>query len=163
MKKIIHVLIWTCLTGVGGSDVFAQTGPVVAGGDPTGPNGHLSFSIGQVFYSSAFGTEGNINEGLQQPYEIFIVDGVEEVGIQLSARVYPNPTANTVLLALENVELQDLKFDLYNLLGELVTSDKIIQKETAIPMTNLSSGTYFLRVYKNNKAIKVFKIIKSGQ
>jgi hypothetical protein len=163
MKNIIHVLIWTCLTGIGASELIAQNGPVVTGGDLSGANGHLSFSLGQVFYSFASGTEGNINQGLQQPYEVFIVDGVEEVGIQLSATVFPNPTANTVLLTIEHIELQDLKFDLYGLLGELIASDKIMQKETAIPMANLPGGTYFLRVYQHNKAMKVFKIIKSGQ
>lgn len=66
MKRII-LLLGCCLLGWGTTTLIAQQGNVAAGGVATGTGGSVSYSIGQVDYLSAFGTNGAINQGLQHP------------------------------------------------------------------------------------------------
>lgn len=42
-------------------------------GNATGTGGTSSYSIGQVVYASATGTNDSVNQGMQQPFEIFIL------------------------------------------------------------------------------------------
>ena len=47
---------------------YGQQALVASGGSVGGENGSVSYSIGQVFYSSQTGTNGLINQGVQQVY-----------------------------------------------------------------------------------------------
>jgi len=47
------------------------------GGNATGQNGRVSYSIGQVDFITVSGSGGTVTQGIQQPYEIFVV-GVED-------------------------------------------------------------------------------------
>ena len=71
--------------------LYSQSNTVSAGGDADGDNGSISYSIGQVVYTSAQGSNGNVNQGVQQPYDVGVVTGIEEAGINLS--VFTNPTS----------------------------------------------------------------------
>ena len=52
---------------------LAQESANVSGGEATGSGGTVSYTIGQVAYTNHTGTNGNINQGVQQPYEIYLV------------------------------------------------------------------------------------------
>lgn len=47
---------------------FAQRGNVSSGGNATGSGGSVSYSVGQVFFSSNSGASGSINQGVQQSF-----------------------------------------------------------------------------------------------
>ena len=99
-------------------------------------------------------------QGVQQPYIISVVLGVEHQTIQLDFTVYPNPTINFLTLNVGNAELSTLNFQLYDLSGKLIESRKILSSTETISMENLPSALYFLRVTNNNQDLKTFKIIK---
>lgn len=63
MKKyiILSIVLGYCLSA------DAQQGLVSVGGDGTGPGGSVSYSLGQLAYSSVNSTAGILIEGLQQP------------------------------------------------------------------------------------------------
>jgi hypothetical protein len=107
------------------------------------------------------GTIGSVAQGVQQPYEISIVQGMEENPIKLKLSAYPNPTANFLTLDLGNSELSTLNFQLYDISGKIITSRKIKSSNETIYMGNLPSAIYILNVAMNNRVVKTFKIIKN--
>jgi hypothetical protein len=138
----------------------AQQSVNASGGNGTGAGGSFSYTVGQVDYVSATGTNGSISQGVQQPFEIFTLGNNDYPTIQLQAIVYPNPTTDNVYLSITNLSIDNLDFELYDILGKTITKQKIISNETQISMENLSAGNYFIVVNENNKNLKTFKIIK---
>lgn len=140
----------------------AQQATVATGGDATGSNGKSSYSIGQVAYLNATGTNGSINQGVQQPFEIFTLGDDEFPEIQLMMSVYPNPTASFVTLTFQNYSLEKVHFELFDLNGRLIQSQSITASDTQIEMEHLASAVYLLNVMEHNKILKTFKIIKNN-
>ena len=154
-------LIVVFFLGIGLSGLQAQTAIVATGGDATGTGGSISYSVGQVFYTTATGSNGSVAQGVQQPFEISIETGVEKTGINLTASVYPNPTTNYLTLEVKDFELSTLHFQLYDLQGKLIQSKKITEAKTKIVMSNLLPAIYFVKVIQAKKEVKTFKIIKN--
>jgi hypothetical protein len=46
----------------------AQTSVNGAGGEATGSNGHMSFSVGEIVYTTMSNSNNIISQGVQQPY-----------------------------------------------------------------------------------------------
>ena len=139
----------------------AQQSLNAAGGDATGSNGKISYSIGQIDYVSATGSNGSVSQGVQQPFEIFTLGTDDFPNIILQAIVYPNPTSSNINLIIENYSIDNLHYNLYDIQGRSIANQKITQQETNITMENLQSANYFLQVFDNNKTLKTFKIIKN--
>jgi len=99
---------------------------------------------------------------VQQPYEISAVTGlVEAKGITRSVLAYPNPATDFLTLEVKEFDLSNLRFQLYDVQGNLLQSEKITGNQTSIMMRNLLPATYYLKVTESNKEVKVFKIIKN--
>ena len=139
----------------------AQQATTATGGDASGSGGAVAYSVGQIVYTTNTGTTGSVAQGVQQPYEISIVLGIEDNSINLGLSAYPNPTTNYLTLNVGNFELSTLNFQLYDISGKLIESRKIISSAEIIAMENLPSANYFLKVTNNNKEVKTFKIIKN--
>jgi hypothetical protein len=58
-------------------------------------------------------------------------------------------------------ELSSLQFQLYDMNGKLLQSEKITGNQKSIVITNLVPATYFVKVIQGNKEVKTFKIIKN--
>jgi Secretion system C-terminal sorting domain len=161
MKKMILSLC-CCIAGFGATTLYAQQGNLASGGDASGTGGTVSFSIGQVFYSSASGTSQNLNQGIQQPFEISVLNSVEEkaADINLTASVFPNPTISNFTLKVETTKWKNLSYELYNAQGSLLLSKKVEVDETIIEISGLASAFYILKVHDGNQSIKTFKITK---
>lgn len=138
----------------------AQQSVNVGGANGTGSGGSMSYSIGQTDYVNATGTGGSLNEGAQQPFEIMVLGNDEHSNIMLQTVLYPNPTAANVNLSIVDYSLENLEFQLFDIAGKIISKQKITEQETTIPMENLSSGTYFVTVFEQNKLLKTFKVIK---
>ena len=139
----------------------AQTSVDATGGNATGSGGSASYSVGQVVYQTHTGTTGSVAQGVQQPYEISVVTGIEEAkGINLSVSAYPNPTSDYLTLSIEKFDISNLSYQLYDINGKLLQNEKITGKQTSIVMSNLVPANYFVKVIQGNEVIKTFKIIK---
>ncbi|MFI3216924.1 MAG: T9SS type A sorting domain-containing protein [Methylococcales bacterium] len=139
----------------------AQQATTATGGDASGSGGTVAYSVGQIVYTTNTGTTGSVAQGVQQPYEISIVTGLEDTQISLNMQAYPNPTTDYLTLNVGNFELSTLNFQLFDISGKLVESRKIISSSETIAMENLPTATYFLKVSNNNKEVKTFKIVKN--
>tara|TARA_R110001592_G_scaffold88812_2_gene261423 strand:+ start:1297 stop:1770 length:474 start_codon:yes stop_codon:yes gene_type:complete len=142
--------------------LFAQETVPATGGDASGSGGTVAYSVGQVVYTTNTGTNGSIAQGVQQPYEISTVTGVDNMPeIQIELTAYPNPTKDNLMLRVEDDSFSDLSFELYDMQGKLLESNKLISNSVTIKMEHLSRATYFLRVNNNKLLIKTFQIIKN--
>lgn len=139
----------------------AQQATTSAGGDAIGGGGTVAYSVGQIVYTTIAGTNGSVAQGVQQPYEISIVLGLETNQISLNIQAYPNPTTDYLILNIDNTELSELSFQLSDVSGKLIESKKVSSTKETIHMEDLPSATYFLRVANSNQEIKIFKIIKN--
>ena len=150
------------LLGLGLTGLQAQTSVNATDGDVSGSGGSVSYSVGQVVYTTHTGTSGSVAEGVQQPYEISVVTGLEEAqSINLSVTAYPNPTTDYLTLRIDEFEISNLSFQLYDMNGKLLQNEKITGNQTSILMSNLVPATYFVKVIQGNKEFKTFKIIKN--
>jgi hypothetical protein len=140
-------------------NAYSQSNTVSAGGDAEGDNGSVSYSIGQVVYTSAQGSNGNINQGVQQPYDVGVVTGIEEVGINLS--VFPNPTAGILTLNVADEDASLLSYQLYDAAGRLIDSKNKLNSTTTISLEAYATGVYTLAVSRNNKQVKSFLVVRN--
>ena len=92
---------------------------------------------------------------------IFVITGIKESGNNLSFSVYPNPTAGTLKLRIENYDIKNLKYHIYAINGTLFQSTKVVDNETLVSIEKFVPGVYFMKVTDNNKVVKTFKIIKN--
>jgi hypothetical protein len=152
--KIIAFLLFIGLTAQ------AQQATTAAGGNASGSGGTVAYSVGQIVYTTNTGTTGSVAQGVQQPYEISSISGIENPYINLELSAYPNPTTDYLTLKIVNWELSSLNFQLYDISGKLIETRKILSSTEKIKLSNLPTATYFLKVTNNNNQIKTFKIIK---
>lgn len=150
------------LLGLGLTGLQAQESVNATGGNASGSGGSASYSVGQVVYTNNTGTSGSVAQGVQQPFEISVVTGIEEAkGINLSVSAYPNPTTDYLTLSIGEFKISNLSYQLYDMNGKLLQSEKISGNQTSIVMSNLAPSLYFVKVIQGNKEVKTFKIIKN--
>ncbi len=148
-------LLWTGLAQ-------AQESVNASGGDATGSGGTVTYSVGQVVYTTNTGTSGSVAQGVQQPYEISVVTGIEEAkDINLTVTAYPNPTTDYLTLSIGEFDISNVSYQLYDMNGKLLQSEKVTGNQTSIVMSNLVPANYFVKVIQGNKEVKIFKIIKN--
>ena len=145
---------------IGLSGIRAQETITSSGGDAVGSGGSASYSIGQTVYTAIEGTNGTAVQGVQQPYEISIESGLEELGINLHVFIYPNPATDFLQLTIENENLKEFSYQLYEMNGRLLEYKDITGNETRISINNFLPATYFLKVIKGKKEVRTFKIVK---
>lgn len=140
---------------------MAQNVVPATGGEATGTGGIVSYSVGQATYTCNVGANGSVYQGVQQAYEISEITSMDEAkDISLSIIAFPNPTTDNLSLNIGEFELSNLVFQLYDINGKLLKNEEIINKQTNIETINFVSGVYFLKIVKENKEVKTFKIVK---
>jgi hypothetical protein len=159
MKKLL-IILTIMLLFVG---LHAQESTTASGGKASGDGGTVSYSVGQVVYGTHSGTTGSVSEGIQQPYEISVIIGLEETGINLNISAFPNPTTDFLILKIADDAHQESRFTitLYDLNGRVIEQQVVVSNETAIDMASLNAATYILKVNNENQEVKTFKIIKN--
>jgi hypothetical protein len=159
-KSIVIILSFLFLC-IGIYFSYAQESISASGGNASGIGGNASYSYGQILYTTEEGSNGTVANGVQHAYEISVLTAYETVeGISLNCYAYPNPTSDVLWLKIESETFQNFNFGLYGNTGLILLNASITQTETSIDMNTFTSGIYFLKVYKQNNILKVFKIIK---
>ncbi len=141
--------------------INAQEAVTTAGGDASGTGGSISYSIGQVAYTTVTSSNGSVAAGVQQPYEISVSTAIEDAkDILLEFSAYPNPATDVLKLRTGERDFKNISYRLFDMNGKLIKSGRITGPETSVNMQKLLPSVYFVRVMENSKEIKVFKIIK---
>ena len=141
----------------------AQEASVAAGGNISGNNGSVSYSVGQVTTLSVNGSAGTINQGVQQPYEIFVITGIDDTkNITLDFLVYPNPVHDFLKLKIQGLDAKKLVWKIQDSTGRILVSGQVSDTETFISMTGYPAGIYLFSVAdKNNIQYKTYQIVKN--
>jgi hypothetical protein len=124
MKEIKLMLLLLVL----GTQLFAQSRTDAVGGEATGSGGTASYSVGLIDYQVHVGSTGSHTDGVQQPYELFVVrvdDGLENAGIT----VYPNPTSEFVVLDVGNLAFDEMRYVLCDLNGKFLAGAAMKAKQ----------------------------------
>ena len=156
MRKTYLLVMFSVLS----LGLFAQEATVSSGGEASGVGGAVSFSVGQVSYSNQNGSNGSVEEGVQQVFDISVITGVELNSIKLSLSAYPNPTTDFLTLEVNDGELEGLGFELLELTGKSIRKGQLTAIRTNVAMNQLPESIYLLKINDNNKVVKTFKIIK---
>ena len=160
VKKLIAFVIFSVIT----VSLFAQSAVVPTGGTASGNGGTVTYTVGQIADQKVEGGGRYIIEGVQQPYEIQVVGINSYPGINLSAVVYPNPTADKVVLSIRDYEIPSsgLTLQVYDLNGKFLKSMVIKDADTEIDFSGYAAATYQLRVVNQKQLLKTFKVVKNS-
>lgn len=142
---------------------FAQKDLVSSGGNATGTGGTVSYSVGQVAYQNYTSGTGTITQGVQQPFEIFVVLANNEFATSFSATLFPNPAITSVVLTIDtSVVGTKLIYELTDVTGKLIRTNRITSDETIINVEGFAEACYFLNIIDGNKRVKTFKLLKNN-
>ena len=102
-------------------------------------------SIGQSGVINTFEANDNeLRQGFVQPLPAIVLGGDPN---DLEVVVYPNPFVNGVIVNLENGLEVEINMQLFDISGRLVLTDSFEETtQVSIPLTNLSQGSYFMRL-----------------
>ena len=154
-KKLLLIAAYLSCT-----QINAQETITTSGGNASGSNGSTNYSVGQVVYTTDYGTTGSVMHGVEQPFEIQVVLGVDDLNISLELSVYPNPTTSLLYLEVKKYDLEDMQYQLFDLNGRLLERNRITTESTTIQMERYPMDLYLLKVFDHHKEVKTFKIIK---
>lgn len=140
---------------------MAQETVSTSGGNATGSGGSASYTVGQVAYTQQSSTSGSVSAGVQQGYEIAVVNNIgSALSNGIDCKAFPNPAVNQLILTVTTENISGLSYGLYDMNGKLIVSDKVNANSVSVNMEKISSATYFLKIIRNKIEIKTFKIVK---
>jgi hypothetical protein len=154
-----RLVLFFCISGF--TVVFSQNSINSSGGNISSSSGNVSYSVGQLFYKSTSHSEGSVSEGVQQAYTISEISSVEILRNNWQISLYPNPTDNFIYLKHDLLSLDNLKWQLFDIQGRLLTETSITINTQTIDLSDFSKAVYFLKVTDNNQEFKTFKIVKN--
>lgn len=137
---------------------FSQKATVTAGGDATGPNGSVSYTIGQIDYISVT-SSGSVYQGVQQPYELYVLE-TAEWNSDFSITAYPNPVVSFLTVDIGDNSSQPFKYVLVDANGRTVAQGELKEKETQLDVRELASSSYFLNILLNEQLVRSYKLVK---
>jgi hypothetical protein len=79
--------------------------------------------------------------------------GVQEIINETAVSVYPNPSANTFNVHVNNSIGTEIKIVLYNTLGETVFQMKNVTEKFCIDVSDMPQGLYFIAAFAEDKMI----------
>lgn len=140
---------------------FAQSNITVSGKDIMGSNGSISYSIGQIDFINYQSNDNIITQGVQQPFEIFVLD-TKEWNSLIDVQVFPNPTSEGIELIINSNHPESFSFILFDIKGKQVKSNVLQSSRNYISLNELSQSVYLLTLLSNDSTYKkTFKIIKN--
>jgi hypothetical protein len=160
--SLFMVACFLCVGIVQAQESVNSTGSIA-----TGSNGTVTYTIGQLFYTTNSSISGHLAQGVQHPYEILKIDSIstsyrKEAQEHFSILLFPNPTADNIILDVQDYINEKLIYFLFDYNGKLIFHKQITGKQTHIDLGNLPSSIYFVNVVDDeNKKVQSFKIIKN--
>ena len=143
-----------------------------SGSEHEGPQG-LSFSIGSLKHFVVLTVEDSVPQSgiLQDTLTVkdslahAILQHIEGQDKTASISIYPNPFIDMVTLNLENFtddSRENYRFELFDLMGNILDTGEVSHRQEEISLNSIPKGIYILQLFKNEKELKSFKLIKSN-
>ncbi|MFM7079454.1 MAG: T9SS type A sorting domain-containing protein [Bacteroidota bacterium] len=132
------------------------------GGGPT--EEATQFSLGSVGYVGT-GYDGQSPGVLKNDFWAYLSEdsttNVDELNIQLDAKIFPNPCVNTLQIELETHTFKHVDFELLDAQGRLVRSGRIIGQSQTLNISGVAQGRYILRLTLPNAKQITYPVTKS--
>jgi hypothetical protein len=126
-----------------------------------GDLGGTSYSIGQLFFEVIQAGDASITPGVQQAYEIFTVS-IKETELNISVRLFPNPTTDVITIAISEYLENNLQYRLIDIHGKVLQTGQIVGEQSQLQLSGFPSSTYFLQIIDPiQKKLKSFRILKN--
>jgi hypothetical protein len=164
-KIIRHILIVLLILGSSIEYGIAQSHVVTAGTNVSSTTGSVSFTVGQIDYINATNGSGNVNQGVQQPYEIYKVTGIEHIQLaDLDIQISPNPSSGDMTLSIQcsSFEEKHLSYVVTTITGDKLLQQDITNRQTSLHLKNLSAATYFITICNEHTKVATYKIVKNN-
>jgi hypothetical protein len=156
LRRTQLALLFSCHTLV----ASAQQGTMAAGGEAGGTGGSLSLSAGQVAWTTAGGSGGTLQQGVQQAYQVIPTALQTGTDGQLLLTAFPNPASDQLTIHANTVLSPLAEATLLNAEGRLVRKLVLKGSDTLLDMGGLATGTYHLEVRDGERPLGRFNVIK---
>lgn len=147
-----------------GTMSFAQTIENVTFSAVASSNNNFQPVMGTPYGASLSGANGSLEISAsygESSYEQSSLS-VEEIKLQSSIRVFPNPTTFMVNVDLSQLPQGEYQLYLMDLSGKVVYNQSATASSSQIDMSTFGTGTYVLNVQTNGtQKVETFKIVKS--
>lgn len=161
MKGDFRVLVWLPFFCMSAIFCNAQVALVATGNNGSSSSGTISYSVGQVAYTSSSASNISVNQGVQQPFEIFDLAGVvTQKTSKYNISLFPNPAENYITLTLDSLNVKELSFRIIDLSGKIMTQGVLIGPSTQIPVDRFAEGSYMVYILKRNELVHSFLLVK---
>ena len=155
----IHIFLFTLLfllkPGIKGQEIISSSG-----NNHTNSNGSISYTVGEPVVETYRSNNVIITQGFNQT--CFTITKINEfTGLDYEIEIYPNPSEEFVILTTDIEDKSGLRYLIYNLNGILLMQDQVQDTETFVSFHNMPTGGYILKINKDNKEIRSFRIVKT--
>lgn len=158
MKIKLHLTVF--FSTIFGSYCLAQTAVLASGADTSGSGGSVSYSVGQLATAASSGGSYMMTEGVQQPFEIITL-GISDPKITESKLLlYPNPVKEMLFVDFVDEDFKNTTYQLYDMQGKLIKSGNLGSSKNALNFTTMPAAVFIIKIFRDQKNIKTFKIIK---
>lgn len=140
---------------------FSQQVVSSAGGQGSGTNVQLSWTVGETMIETFAGTSAILTQGFHQS-KLLVTAVKPLVYPGISLEVFPNPVTSALQLQVKGEEIPELMVRLFDMNGRVVHVEAVKAMPGMISMEKFTPGTYLLKVYSaSDDPLKTFKVIKN--
>ena len=124
-----------------------------------------TFNNTGVYTVSLIACNGSICDTTQKiDYIEVLPNGLVEIGVNMSAKLYPNPNDGNFTLEIDDKASHNLQLHIYNAIGEDVYQESFVSKGKLtknINLNRLSNGVYFLHLNTKDSVVYRTKVVIS--
>jgi hypothetical protein len=132
-----------------------------SGGSGQNAQGSLDWTIGETVTTTVTDGTSTLTQGFQQP-TLLIATAQKENNLTGSLLVYPNPTADFVMVKFDANKEQQVSFKIFDVAGKLVHEGIATTANPKIPFQGLASGQYSVSLISANLKSQNISIIKQN-
>lgn len=158
MKSLLFILL-TMLIAKLSPSIQAQEVIASSGNYFQNENGTISWTLGEPVIETYSSADIILTQGFQQPV-LMVSTFVEGPDLDFHLTAFPNPTSAHVNISTDALQGESLMYRVYDVQGRFISSNRLVGTQTRVAFDDFQPGTYFIRITRDEKPVKTFKIIK---
>lgn len=166
MKKLIFTMAFFVAVMVCFSQTLERQVISSAGSFSTAGGISLSATVGEVAVTTLISGSVVLTQGFQQPNPEDLTAVPEEQKINLTYKIYPNPTSDKLVVELTVDKPAELIIQVYDMSGkDVILITKTIKVTGSVnelvDMSTLATGNYLVKLVYGKDAVKTFQVMKN--